>query len=40
MNTLADYEEARRVFEERAVQRGKSEGPFEAQDKQARPRQG
>ena len=40
MNTLADYEEARRVFEERAGQRGKREGSFEAQDKQARPRQG
>jgi molybdopterin-guanine dinucleotide biosynthesis protein A len=32
MNTPADYEEARRVFEERA-------GSFEAQDKQARPLQ-
>jgi len=33
---LADYEEARRVFEERAGQAGKREGSFEAQDKQAR----
>lgn len=40
MNTPADYEEARRVFEERAGQPRKREGSFEAQDKQARSRQG
>jgi len=40
MNTPEDYEVARKVFEERAGLADGRAGSFEAQDKQARPRQG